>query len=109
MTNVTRINRIRTILRKYRNRSHQLSIDFENVESNMYLKITKDTIIKFSLNPLNQLTVGLDEKFQCFTYKGKEIGLEWDIYLLQKINKLKDLQTKLQRTYRQLYKGLFYV
>lgn len=67
-------------MNEHRNASNQLTIDFDKIESNKYTKITKVVIKQFHLEAIDELTVGLDEKFQKFKNGTAIVGLEWDIW-----------------------------
>ncbi len=69
---------INSAMNNYRNESNQLTIDFDKIESKMYLKITKEVVKKYNLETNKKLVIGFNEKFQEFKLGKAIIGLEWD-------------------------------
>jgi len=67
-------------MNEHRNASNQLAINFNKIESNKYTKITKVVVKQFNLEAIDELTIGLDEKFQKFKKGTAIVSLEWDIW-----------------------------
>ena len=67
-------------MNEYRDSSNRLTYDFDDIEEKNYIKITKEIVKEFSLEPDTEKTSGLDEVFQDYKINNMNIGLEWDIW-----------------------------
>jgi hypothetical protein len=60
--------------------SGRLTFDFFQIESTLYVKLTKEIKESFNLHEASILVHGFDETFQDFKLDNKIVGLEWDIW-----------------------------
>ncbi|KZZ63170.1 hypothetical protein A3762_12655 [Oleiphilus sp. HI0125] len=65
-------------MNEHRDNSNRLTFDFDNIEGEMYRKITDEVISNFSLEVATEKVAGFDEVFQDFKKGNDVIGLEWD-------------------------------
>jgi len=64
-----------------RDASGRLTFDFNSIDSNEYSKVVRKLEGEFNLSPANELTIGVNEKFQDFNIGEQVVGLEWDNWL----------------------------
>lgn len=67
-------------MQKHRDASHRLTIQFFEIEADMYQKITQIVVDQFQLEPVGEQLSSPDVLFQEFLYQRKMVGLEWDIW-----------------------------
>jgi len=62
-------------MNKLRDASNRLTFEFDEVEAQLYSKITPSVAKHFNLEPSNELVRGLDEIFQDYKSEQQIIGL----------------------------------
>ncbi|QDT79455.1 hypothetical protein Mal35_29130 [Gimesia maris] len=67
-------------MHKYRDASQRLTIEFFDIEADLYPRITQFVVNQFQLQPVGEPVTGVEERFQDFQHLRKVIGLEWDFW-----------------------------
>ncbi len=67
-------------MQKYRNASQRLTIQFFQIEADLYQQMTQLVVSQFQLEPVGEPASGPQERFQEFQHQRKVISLEWDFW-----------------------------
>ncbi|WP_278467115.1 hypothetical protein [Gimesia maris] len=67
-------------MHKHRDASQRLTIEFFDIEANLYPQVTQIVVDQFQLQPVGELVTGPEERFQEFQHLRKVVGLEWDFW-----------------------------
>jgi hypothetical protein len=73
-------NRVKLKSNFGRDASKRLTYEIYPFDSEDYVQTCQQLIKAFSLEPIGEVIVGLDEIFQDYHYGDTVVGLEWDIW-----------------------------